>query len=173
MTVDTEMNPTIARSKTEFQTLTDHGSFSELIELGIEFMALGTTQIDETQPGDESFERFRNCMTMVVDAIRSSDLPLSEKVINYWELLLEDDYKVLLDVPTPIGDKPMNRTDWSFVAQHFTARLKSMPRTEPEKDFISSYDRNELLERSIEALQRANQIEEVTRFNGVGIRELQ
>ena len=152
--------PDYRQIEKEFQTLTDHGRSSELIELGIEFMALGMTQIDETQPGDESFKRFRNCMTMVVDAIRSSNLTLSEKVINYWELLLEDDYKVLSQVPTPIGDKPMNRTDWSFVAQHFTARLKSMPIADPEEDFMASYDRNEILERSIEALQRANQIEE-------------
>ena len=152
--------PDYRQIEKEFQTLTDHGRFSELIELGIEFMALGTTQIDETQPGNGPFARFRNCMTMVVDAIRSSDLPLSEKVINYWELLLEDDYKVLSEVPTPIGDKPMSRTDWSLVAQHFTTRLKSMPRTDPEKDFMASYDRNEILERSIEALQRANQIKD-------------
>ena len=152
--------PDYRQIEKEFQTLTDHGRSSELIELGIEFMALGMTQIDETQPGTEPFKRFRNCMTMVVDAIRSSNLTLSEKVINYWELLLEDDYKVLSQVPTPIGDKPMNRTDWSFVAQHFTARLKSMPITDPEEDFMASYDRNEILERSIEALQRANEVEE-------------
>ncbi len=145
--------PDYSQIELEFQTLARASQVRELVELGDEFMSLGTKQIEETDPSLKPYDQLRSCMEIVVSAMRSSEISPADRVITYWKLMLKDEYDILSDTQLPVNEGEISQQDWLSVAEHFRKRLKSMPDTDDEKSFSIAYRRERVLERSIEAFK--------------------
>ena len=152
--------PDYTEIENEFRLLAELGYVTELLNLGGELMELGTEQFQETDPSEETFDQFRSCMTIVVDAMRTSELPPVDRMIAYWGLMLNDQYDILAEAEAPINGTKLSQQDWLSVAEEFTNRLKSMPVKSEENSLSSDYDRHRVMQRAIDALKAGDAFDE-------------
>lgn len=149
--------PDYSSVEAQFGDLLDAGCNEALIELGGELFTLGNEQVGDSDDDGEIAIQLTDCLKLVFEAMRRVGGPAPERLIRYWNMLLEDHYGLLDGIPTPVDDAGMTRTDWLRVAGEFMGRLDPPPdrkKSGPASRY-RDYRRSRILERAVEALVRA------------------
>ena len=137
----------------QLSKLLDDGHSDTVLELGEEIWSLGTTQVEESDDDGETAFQLSSSLAVVVDAMRKSDRLPAERMIWYWNKILDDDYALFDQLEPPVNYADMNKLDCRRVAEEFTHRLANCPKPGNENGWSSaSYHRGQVLEYTIEAL---------------------
>ena len=144
----------------QFEDLLVAGHTGALIELGSELFTLGNEQIDESGDEGEIAFQITDCMKPVLEAIRIDGGPVPERLVRYWDMVLEDGFALLDGLPPPVDETELNRDDWLRVAKELMGRLDPPPNRK-KKDRSPGqywdYHRNRVLDRAVKALVNAGE----------------
>ncbi len=147
----------------QLEKLLGGGHIEVILELGEELFSLGITQVGESDDEGETASEIAGCLAVVFAAMRNSKRPAAQRMIWFWNKLLEDEYGLLDELESPIDYTAMKRTDWREVVEEFNQRLGNCP--DPKGDstgYGDKYRRQRLLEFTLEALTHAGETERAT-----------
>ena len=153
-----EDGPDYSSIEAQFEDLLVAGHTGALIELGGELFTLGNEQIDESCDEGEIAFQITDCMKPVLEAIRIDGGPVPERLVRYWDMVLEDGFGLLDGIPPPVDEGELNRADWLRVGKEFMGRLDSHP-DRKKKDMVDGqyrdHRRNRVLDRAVKSLVNA------------------
>lgn len=140
----------------EFGNLLDAGQTDILIELGKELFFLGSAQIEESYDDGQIADELAECMKLVVEAMQKSGKSAAHRIIDFWDLEIEDSCSLLYNIALPIEEGEMNQKDWVQVAEEFKRRLEP-PEHQKADDWMTVHRRNRFLKRAVEAFANAKE----------------
>lgn len=144
----------------QLEKLLGGGHIEAVLELGEELFSLGITQVGESDDQGETASEIVGCLEVVFAAMCKSQRPTAQRMIWFWDKLLEDDYGLLDELESPLDYAAMKRAEWSEVADVFNKRLEIWPRPKGDSNgFSDKYHRQRLLEFTLEALSQAGEPE--------------
>jgi uncharacterized Zn finger protein len=144
----------------QFEKLLNGGHIEAILELGEELFSLGITQVGESDDEGETAGEIAGCLAVVFAALGKSQRPAAQRMIWFWDKVLEDDYGLLDELDSPIDYTAMKRADWSEVVEEFNQRLENCPKPKGDSTrFSDKYHRQRLLEYTLEALSQAGEPE--------------
>ena len=147
----------------QLEKLLKGGHIEVILELGEELFSLGITQVGESDDEGETASEIAGCLAVVFAAMGKSQKPAAQRMIWYWDKVLQDDYGLLDELEPPIDYRAMKRADWSEVVEEFNKRLENCPRPKVDSTgFSDKYYRQRLLEYTLEALSQAGEPERAT-----------
>jgi len=149
--------PGFSGVQARLESLLDSGYPDELLDIGKELMDR-YKEIEEYDEEGDIGTQISNCMDIVFRALSQSLLPAHEKMLYALELELKDDYSILNE-PT-LWREDYTQEEWGLFAEALKVRLQE---AEKEKDILydSSWERDYVFDRLIEALRKAGLSEEI------------
>ena len=148
----------------EFKALAQNGFVGELLALGEELLTLGIAQLEESSEDEEVQNQLAECMELVMSAVQASDMSASDKVIEYLELRLIDDWYLIPETPDPRENNQLRESDWKLVAQHFIDRMESTPIQLSEGSDSFDYSRGRILDLAVHALRKASALDQAVQL---------
>jgi len=154
---DVEGRPDFSDIQVRFESLLDSGHPDELLDIGKELMDRyeGIAEYDEN---GEIGIKISGCMDVVFKALSQSSLPAHEKMLYVLETELKDNYNILGEHTFWEGN--FTQEEWRLFAEALKFRLQEAERTENAL-YDSSWEWNYVVDRLIDALEKAGLSEEV------------
>ncbi|AKB49520.1 hypothetical protein MSBRW_0267 [Methanosarcina barkeri str. Wiesmoor] len=154
-TYEGEEMPDFSEVQVRLESLLDSGHPDELLDIGKELMDR-YEEIEEYDEGDIGTQ-ISGCMDVVFRALSQSSLPAHEKMLYALELELKDDYSILNEPALCHTQK-----EWMLFAEALKIRLQKAEK-EKEIDILyeSSWERDYVVDRLIDALRKAGHSEEI------------
>ncbi len=160
---DNGYTPDYSPIQKQLEKLLSGGHIDAILELGEELFSLGITQVGESDDEGETASEIVGCLAVVFAAMRKSKRPAAQRMIWFWNKLLEDEYGLLDELESPIDYAAMKRTDWRELVEEFNQRLDNCPDPKGESaGYGDKYRRQRLLEFALEALTQAGEPERAT-----------
>lgn len=155
-TYEGEEMPDFSKVQVRLESLLDSGHPEELLDIGKELMDK-YKEIEEYDEGDIGTQ-ISDCMDVVFRALSQSSLPAHEKMLYALELELKDDYSILNE--PALWREDHTQEEWMLFAEALKARLQ---KAETETDILyeSSWERDYVIDRLIDALRKAGHSEEI------------
>lgn len=166
-TYEGEEIPDFSKVQVRMESLLDSGHPDELLDIGKELMDKykGIEEYDEE--GDIGTQ-ISDCMDVVFRALSQSSLPAHKKMLYALELELKDDYSILNE--PALWKEAHTKEEWKLFAEALKARLQEAEKEkeqeqEQEKEidilYESSWERDYVVDRLIDALRKAGHSEEI------------
>jgi len=150
--------PDYSSIQMQLEKLLGGGHIEAILELGEELFSLGIAQVEESDDEGETAGEIDGCLDVVLAAMGKSQRPAAERMIWFWDKLLQDDYGLLDEMESPVDYTAMKQADWIEVVDEFNRRLEKYPRSKGDSAEISNkYHRQRLLNFTLEALSQADE----------------
>lgn len=157
---DRGYTPDYSPIRTQLEKLLKGGHVEAVVELGEEIFEAGGTQVMESDDEGETADQIRDCLAVVLDAMRKIQQPAADLMIWYWDKEMDDEACLLEGLEPPVEEDQLSRADWREVAGEFGDRLASCPKPEPGDRWSSEkYRRERLLRYTRLALSEAGEDE--------------
>ncbi|HEY3361333.1 MAG TPA: SWIM zinc finger domain-containing protein [Methanosarcina sp.] len=156
-TYEGEEMPDFSGVQVRLESLLDSGHPEELLDIGKELMDR-YKEIEEYDEEGDIGTQISGCIDVVFRALSQSSLPAHEKMLYTLELELKDDYSILNE--PALWRENYTQEEWRLFAEALKVRLQ---KAEKEKDILydSSWERDYVVDRLIEALRKAGLSEEI------------
>ncbi|WP_243684947.1 hypothetical protein [Methanosarcina barkeri] len=150
--------PDFSEVQIRLESLLDSGHPDELLDIGKELMDR-YKEIEEYDEGDIGTQ-ISDCIDVVFRALSQSSLSAHEKMLYALELELKDDYNIL-NAPT-LWREDHTQEEWMLFAEALKVRFQEAAK-EKETDILyeSSWERDYVIDRLIDALRKAGHSEEI------------
>jgi uncharacterized Zn finger protein len=140
--------------------LLESGRADEVIKLGGYLFKKGIEQIAHSNIDDETFDDIGDAMNVVFEALKVSSLPNVDKMEKAFGWELEDGYGICHGLEK-FWKRRYDKKDWSLLADRLHERLKGIQVETGDKEFHSTYQRDKVTDKIIEALTRAGRDDEI------------
>lgn len=149
--------PDFSEVQVRMESLLDSGHPDKLLDIGKELMDR-YKEIEEYDEEGDIGTQISDCIDVVFRALSQSSLPAHEKMLYALELELKDDYSILNE--PALWKEAHTQEEWRLFAEVLKVRLQE---AEKEKDVLydSSWERDYVVDRLIEALRKAGISEEI------------
>lgn len=152
--------PDYSHVREQLAALLKQGHADAVVELGQELWERGNAQVEESNDDGETAREIQECMEIVFKAVSSSSLSPVRQLLWLIDIFLEDQFSISDPGARFIRSREYTNVHWSEVAEKLRERLQAMPM--PEDDSYSSrYQRQQVMDWLIEALERSDQNEKV------------
>lgn len=152
--------PDYAGIRKKLETLLKSGHTDEVLTLGRELVTTGTRQMEESHDEGETAMEIASCMPVVVEALDRSPLEAADKLTWALDAVLEDQYE-LCDAFGEYLFRQHPPTAWHTLADRLLARLGRLKGGKGADDFSRNYERDQLSNWAIHALEEAGREEEI------------
>ncbi len=146
----------------QLEKLLKGGHIEAVLELGEELFTLGITQVEESDDEGETASELSSCLGVLFEAMSKSQRSAAERMIWFWDKLLNDDFGLLDELTPPIDNTAMKKADWLKVVEEFNARLENCPKPKSNDWSSGKYHRQQLLKCTLDALSQAGENERAT-----------
>lgn len=154
-----EEMPDFSEVQVRLESLLDSGHPDELLDIGKELMDR-YKEIEEYDEEGDIGTQISDCMDVVFRALSQSSLPAHEKMLYALELELKDDYSILNE--PALWREAYTQEEWKLFAEALKVRLREAEKeTETEILYESSWERDYVVDRLIDALRKAGLSEEI------------
>ncbi|MFZ5452011.1 MAG: hypothetical protein ACOZF2_09115 [Thermodesulfobacteriota bacterium] len=152
--------PDYSGVRQKLETLLKAGHIDEVLTLGRELLTTGTRQVEESHDEGETAMEIAACMPVIVAALDKSSLDTADKLNWALDALLEDQYELC----EALGEYLQRRhppAAWHKLADRLLARLHGLKGPKGADDFSRSYERDEISNWAIHALEEAGREAEI------------
>lgn len=152
--------PDYSNIRAKLEMLLSAGYFDEVLELGRELIEVGMHQIEQSHDDGETALEIESCFPIVVKAIEQSSLKTVDKLVWAVDAVLKDQF----DVCEVFGEylyRKHPKAAWNLLADRLLAKLNSMDFKNQIDNFIENFERDQISNWVIHALERANRKEEI------------
>ena len=147
--------PDFSNVQARMESLLDTGRYDELLNIGKKIMNRVEDIMEYDQEGEIAME-ISGCMNIVFEALAGSPRLAHERMLEAFELEMKDDYEITGG--HGFWGEDFSREDWKNFAEILKTRLREIDEGQfPE---YSAWDRKLLVDRLIQALQKAGLFEE-------------
>ncbi len=153
--------PDYASVQRRLATLLANGHADAVVELGREFLRQGIAQIEEAHDEGGSAGELAESLIVVFDAVVQSSLTAPQKLLFAIDAGLEEDYSVTELGTERVFQAKWSAADWSVVADELARRLKATPKPKLDQADWKSYQREQLSQWLITALENAERASEI------------
>lgn len=151
--------PDFSEVQVRLESLLDSGHPDEILDIGKEFMDR-YKEIEEYDDEGDVGTQISGCMDVVFRALSQSSLSAHEKMLYALELELKDDYSILNE--PSIWRETHAQEEWKLFAEALKVRLQEIKKeTETDILYESSWERDYVVDRLIDALRKAGLSEEI------------
>lgn len=160
---DNGFTPDYSRLRHRLERLREMEHFDEVVSLGRELIQRGLQQVAGSNDEGETLTEFATCLPVVFQALASSSLSRSDRLLFAIDAELEDEYDAIGESAAAIFAAEYTSEDWSAVARALAGRLESaVPNDESKADhFIRDYHRDRVVNWLARALEESGRGEEV------------
>ncbi len=152
--------PDYSGIRKKLETLLKAGHADEVLTLGLELVATGTSLVEESQDEGETAMEIADCMPLIVKALDKSSLDSVDKLNWALDAVLQDQYAVC-EVFEEYLHGRHSKSAWHSLADLLLARLKGLKGTKGADDFSRNYERDRLSDWVIYAMESAGREDEV------------
>ena len=147
-----------------FEALLNCGACEKLLNFMPQLLELGASQIDRGDDAAAVAEELDACAKVVFSALERIDWRLVEKLIWYWDCLLQDRLSLLEALAAPIDESLLPQQDWREAAEFFQIRLGEVLQSSSSarQYSLAASQRAALIEDLVEALERVGESDAVT-----------
>jgi uncharacterized Zn finger protein len=156
--------PDYTRFRRRLERLVELGHPDAVVELGREFIELGSAQVEQSNDEGETLEAVASCYPVIFAALAQSSLRPHEQVLFAVDVSLSDDWGSLAEAAGAILDAEWEPAVWSQVADRLEARLSGKPPRDARDEFSRDYRRDVLSGWLSRALEKAGRSGEVRRL---------
>ena len=152
--------PDYSGIRTKLETLLSAGYFDAVLSLGQELIEVGTHQIEQSHDDGETALEIESCMPVVVRALERSSLKTADKLVWAVDAVLKDQF----DICEVFGDflyRKHPKAAWNTLADRLLVQLKTTISAKDVDNFIRNFERDQVSNWTIHALERAGRKEEV------------
>jgi uncharacterized Zn finger protein len=152
--------PDYSGIRSKLETLLSAGYFDAVLSLGQELIEVGTHQIEQSHDEGETALEIESCMPVVVKALDRSSLETADKLVWAVDAVLKDQF----DICEVFGDylyRKHPKAAWNTLADHLLLQLDTMAAEKDVDNFIRNFERDQISNWTIHALERAGRKEEV------------
>ena len=155
--------PDFASIQRGFSALLECGAHDRLLDLAPQLLSLGADQIARQPDTSAVVPEITACAQLVFVALERIDWRLVDKLIWYWECLLQDHYSLLESLPAPVNESFLPPRDWREAAEYFQIRLGELLQSADEPAYRGpECQRGELVEQITDALMAMGEVDAVT-----------
>ncbi|MCC4766970.1 SWIM zinc finger domain-containing protein [Methanosarcina sp. DH1] len=158
---ESEEVPDFSKLQVRLESLLDSGHPDEILDIGKELMDR-YNEIEEYDEERDIGTQISGCMDVVFRALSQSFLPAHEKMLYALDLELKDNHSILNE--PVIWREAYSQEEWNLFAETLKVRLqKAEKEKEKETDILyeSSWERDYIVDRLIDALRKAGRSEEI------------
>lgn len=152
--------PDYSGIRSQLATLLKAGHADEVLTVGQELISTGTAQVEESDDDGETAMEVADCMPIIVKALAMSSLGSEGKLNWALDTVLEDQYD-LCEVFVAYLHQPHPESAWNSFADRVLLRLSNLKSTKWRDDFHRDYDRDQLSNWAIHALERSGREDEI------------
>ncbi|MDD5673393.1 MAG: hypothetical protein PHC61_04465 [Chitinivibrionales bacterium] len=156
----TGYSPDYSSVKSGMEKLLESGKPDEVVKLGGYLFAKGSEQIGQSNDENQTVDEVANAMSVVFDALKVCSMPDVDKMEKALDWKLEDGY-CICDGFDKFWKRKFGKKDWSLLADRLFERLKGLKIEPGSREFHSTYQRDKMTDRIIEALVHAGRNDEI------------
>lgn len=152
--------PDYSNIRAALETLLSAGYFNEVLGLGQEIIEVGMHQIEQSHDDGETALEIESCFPAVVKALERSALTVVDKLVWAVDAVLKDQF----DICEIFGEylyRKHPKAAWNSLADRLLAKLNSMAFENGIDSFIENFERDQISNWAIHALERAGRKEEI------------
>lgn len=153
--------PDYSGIRDKLTTLLNAGQADAVLSLGETLIKAGTQQVGMSDDEGETALEIGECLPMIVKALDQSSLDIVDKLSWALDAVLKDEYSMAEPLAEYLHRKhPADA--WSALANRLLERLKRFkPATDRSSDFSRNYERDQISNWIIHALERAGRRKEI------------
>ncbi len=136
------------------------GHVDEVLTLGRELVTTGIRQVEQSDDEGETSVEISACMPIIVEALDRSSLDAADKLVWALDAVLNDSFEVCRDFADYLCRRHP-KTAWHRLADRLLARLDEHKGTRDADDFSRNYERDQLSDWAIHALDRSGRKDEI------------
>jgi uncharacterized Zn finger protein len=152
--------PDYSGIRRKLETLLDAGHADDVLTLGRELVTTGIRQVEESNDEGEIAIEIADCMPVIVKALDRSSLDAVARLIWALDAVLEDQFEVCQDFAEYLHRRHP-KSAWHALADQLLGRLKGLKGSRGVDDFSRNYERDQLSDWAIDALERAGRGDEI------------
>ena len=152
--------PDYSGIRTKLETLLKAGHADEVLRLGLELVTSGTRQVEESHDEGETAMEVAACMPVVVEALDQSSLDAADKLNWALDAVLEDQFDVC-EVFAEYLFRQHPKPAWHTLVDRLLTRLDGLKGKSGVDSFRRNYERNQLSNWVIHALEQSGREKEV------------
>lgn len=152
--------PDYSGIRTKLETLLKAGRADEVLRLGRELVTSGTRQVEESHDEGETAMEVAACMPVIVEALDQSPLDAADKLNWALDAVLEDQFDVC-EVFAEYLYRQHPKPAWHTLVDRLLTRLDGLKGKSGVDSFSRNYERNQLSNWVIHALEQSGREKEV------------
>jgi len=152
--------PDYSGIRKKLKTLLMMGHADEVMTLGLELVATGTRQVEESDDEGETAMEVAECMPVIVDALDKSSLASADRLNWALDAVLDDQFEVC-EAFAEYLHRRHPKSAWDALAGLLLTRLKELKSTGGADDFSRNYFLDRLSDWAIHALERSGREQEI------------
>jgi len=152
--------PDYSGIRKKLETLLEAGHADDVLTLGRELVTTGTRQVEESHDEGESAMEVADCMPVIVKALDRSSLDAVERLTWALDAVLEDPFEVC-EAFSEYLHRRHPKSAWDALADQLLGRLKKVKISKGLDDFSRNFERDQLSDWVIHALERAGRESEI------------
>lgn len=152
--------PDYSGIRAKFETLLSAGYYDEVLALGHELIEVGTHQIEQSHDDGETTLEIESCLPAVVKALERSALDMVDKLVWAVNAVLKDQF----DICEVFGEylyRKHSKAAWNSLADRLLVQLGAMASKKGVDNFIQNFERDQISNWTIHALERADRKDEI------------
>ncbi len=152
--------PDYSGIRSKFETLFSAGYYDEILSLGKELIEVGMHQIEQSHDDGETALEIESCLPTVVKALERSSLDIVEKLVWAVDAVLKDQF----DICECFGEylyRKHPKAAWNSLGELLLTQLNNMEAEKGVDNFIRNFERDQISNWAIHALERAGRKDEI------------
>ena len=152
--------PDYSEIRIKLETLLTAGHADEVVALGRDLIEHGIQQVEQSHDDGETGTEIEECMPILVKSLDQSTMEKADKLAWAVDVVLKDDYGIL----DAFGDylcRRHTKADWNILADRLLKQLGKMKHTGSNDEFHRNYERDQLSNWVVHALERAGREGEI------------
>lgn len=152
--------PDYSHIQEQLAALLKKGHADTVVDLGLELWKRGNEQIEHSHDEGDTACEVGECMEIAFQAVTASTLSAPEQLLWMIDISLDDQFSICEFAERFIRSRAYGKEAWHEVVRVLQARLKNMP-IPRDGDFSSRYQRERIVSRLVDALERSGGKEKV------------
>lgn len=152
--------PDYSGIRTKLETLLTGGHADEVLTLGLELVKSGIRQVEESHDEGETAMEVAACMPVIVGALDQSSLDAADKLIWALDAVLKDQFDVC-EAFSEYLHRQHPKPAWHTLVDRLLTRLDGLKGKSGVDSFSRNYERNQLSNWVIHALEQSGREKEV------------
>ncbi len=157
---DDGYTPDYSGIRKKLETLLKSGHADEVLTLGRELVSTGTRQVEESHDEGETGMEIAVCMPVIVEALDKSSLDSADRLDWALDAVLKDQFEVC-EAFAEYLHRRQSKTAWDVLADRLLTRLKGLKPAGGTDDFSLNYERDQLSNWAIHALEQSERDKEI------------